>query len=730
MIGRSPDIEGTRSVAEIHCEDALEPGMIGRSPDIEGTRSVAEIHCGIVVGNKEENNMTDNYNDDYREVIPKEEKTETDVSETQDNEKNNGNTQVADTAKENSTEKKSEDKKDSSEYEDVCFICRRPESKAGRMFKLPNHICICDDCMHKTMETVSQFDYQGMLNNPNDFNQFNGQNGFPNISFVNLADLQGDGGIPNKQKLKKKKKAEGPKPVFNIKDIPAPHKIKASLDEYVVGQEKAKKVISVAVYNHYKRVATDTMDEIEIEKSNILMIGPTGSGKTYLVKTLAKLLDVPLAIADATSLTEAGYIGDDIESVVSKLLAAAGNDVEKAEKGIIFIDEIDKIAKKKNTNSRDVSGESVQQGMLKLLEGAEVEVPVGANSKNAMVPLATVNTRNILFICGGAFPDLDEIIKERLTKTASIGFNSELKDKYDKDTDILSKVTVEDIRKFGMIPEFIGRLPIICTLQGLSKDMLVKILKEPKNAILKQYQKLLELDEVKLEFTDDALDAIAEKAMKRDTGARALRSIIEDFMLDIMYEIPKDDNIGRVTITREYIEGTPLSQLMAQRPEKQDEYLNTFVDIQLEILGKTCPHLNKIKDKMHAKISASDYEATLRYDLHNRLEGMKPHKKVLHGDYCPSNVIVTPDGRYYIIDWAHATQGNASADAARTYLTFTLSGQIDVAEKYLALFCKKADIPKQLVQQWMPIVACSESTKHIPGEREVLDRWVNVFDFQ
>ena len=231
MIGRSPDIEGTRSVAEIHCEDALEPGMIGRSPDIEGTRSVTEIHCGIVVGNKEENNMTDNYNDDYREVIPEEEKTETDVSETQDNEKNNGNTQVADTAKENSTEKKSEDKKDSSEYEDVCFICRRPESKAGRMFKLPNHICICDDCMHKTMETVSQFDYQGMLNNPNDFNQFNGQNGFPNISFVNLADLQGDGGIPNKQKLKKKKKAEGPKPVFNIKDIPAPHKIKASLDE-------------------------------------------------------------------------------------------------------------------------------------------------------------------------------------------------------------------------------------------------------------------------------------------------------------------------------------------------------------------------------------------------------------------------------------------------------------------------------------------------------------------
>ena len=371
------------------------------------------------------------------------------------------------------------------------------------------------------------------------------------------------GALMGQSHKRKKKKKKVKKELFKLSEIPAPHAIKAQLDEYVIGQEQAKKAISVAVYNHYKRVFSRTSPDaekygtdVEIEKSNILMIGPTGSGKTYLVKTLAKLLDVPLAIADATSLTEAGYIGDDIESVVSKLLAAAGNDVEKAEKGIIFIDEIDKIAKKKNTNSRDVSGESVQQGMLKLLEGAEVEVPVGANSKNAMVPLATVNTRNILFICGGAFPDLDEIIKERLTKTASIGFNSELKDKYDKDTDILSKVTVEDIRKFGMIPEFIGRLPIICTLQGLSKDMLVKILKEPKNAILKQYQKLLELDEVKLEFTDDALDAIAEKAMKRDTGARALRSIIEDFMLDIMYEIPKDDNIGRVTITREYIEGT------------------------------------------------------------------------------------------------------------------------------------------------------------------------------
>ena len=259
--------------------------------------------------------------------------------------------------------------------------------------------------------------------------------------------------------------------------------------------------MSVAVYNHYKRVATDTMDDIEIEKSNMLMIGPTGSGKTYLVKTLARILDVPLAITDATSLTEAGYIGDDIESVVSKLLAAADNDVEKAEQGIIFIDEIDKIAKKKNASQRDVSGESVQQGMLKLLEGSEVEVPVGANSKNAMVPLTTVNTKNILFICGGAFPDLDSIIKERLTKQSAIGFGADLKDKYDHDKKILEKVTTEDLRNFGMIPEFLGRLPVVFTLTGTHmKICMVKILEEPKNAILKQYQKLLALDEVKLEF--------------------------------------------------------------------------------------------------------------------------------------------------------------------------------------------------------------------------------------
>ena len=450
-------------------------------------------------------------------------------------------------------EQEKKEKKDREEYEEVCFMCRRPQSKAGKMISLPNHIHICSECMQKAFDSMNNgnLPYGDLMNMTN----------LPNISMINLADLNDQ--IPRKQKVKKKKPKEEPKPQFSVKDIPAPHKIKASLDDYVIGQEHAKKVISVAVYNHYKRVATNTMDDIEIEKSNMLMIGPTGSGKTYLVKTLARLLDVPLAIADATSLTEAGYIGDDIESVVSKLLAAAGNDVEKAEQGIIFIDEIDKIAKKKNTNQRDVSGESVQQGMLKLLEGSEVEVPVGANSKNAMVPLTTVNTKNILFICGGAFPGLEDIIKERLNQQASIGFKADLKDKYDDDPHILEKVTLEDIRKFGMIPEFIGRLPVVFTLQQLTTQMLVKILIEPKNAILKQYQKLLALDEVRLEFDDGALEAIAEKALEKKTGARALRAIIEEFMLDIMYEIPKDDNIGEVTITREYIEhkGGPLIQM-------------------------------------------------------------------------------------------------------------------------------------------------------------------------
>ncbi len=510
-------------------------------------------------------------------------------------------------------------------YEKVCCMCRRTENQAGKMITLPGGLNVCRDCMQRSFDMMmgSGMDWtkmsgftpemlKNMYLDPEKTKDVIGHTGDgekeEEQTAANTADpadnadedktqtvedadesddnedFEEDGeemegiplgnifGIPVGQidlgalmgqghKRSKKKKKKVQKELFKLSEIPAPHAIKAQLDEYVIGQEQAKKVISVAVYNHYKRVFSKTSPDaekygtdIEIEKSNILMIGPTGSGKTYLVKTLAKLLDVPLAIADATSLTEAGYIGDDIESVLTKLLAAAGGDVQKAEMGIVFIDEIDKIAKKKSTNTRDVSGESVQQELLKLLEGADVEVPVGTGQKNAMTPMEMVNTDNILFICGGAFPDLETIIKERLTNTTSIGFGSDPKDKYDKDPDILSKVTNQDLREFGMIPEFLGRLPVTVTLQGLTKEFLVRILKEPKNAILKQYKKLLAMDEVNLNFDDDALEWIAEQALKKDTGARALRAIIEEFMLDIMFEIPKDSEIGSVTITRAYLE--------------------------------------------------------------------------------------------------------------------------------------------------------------------------------
>ena len=446
-----------------------------------------------------------------------------------------------------------EDKDDSDDntMQHFCYMCRRSEKQAGKLMRLSGDIHVCQDCLQRTFDTVGNTNFKIFDMGPMDGGTFD---------FSNLFANRMPGAKKIKEKKKEKKQEETP---LTLKDLPAPHKIKASLDEYVIGQNHAKKVISVAVYNHYKRVITDSMDDIEIDKSNMLMIGPTGSGKTYLVKTLARLLNVPLAITDATALTEAGYIGDDVESVLSKLLAAADNDVEKAERGIVFIDEIDKIAKKKNTNSRDVSGESVQQALLKLLEGSEVEVPVGASSKNAMVPTTTINTKNILFICGGAFPELEEIIKKRLSSHSSIGFQADLKDKYDHDPNLLQKVTIEDLREFGMIPEFIGRLPVIYSLNALSEEMLVQILKEPKNAIIKQYQKLLALDEVELLFDDGSLQAIAKRAMEKNTGARALRSIIEEIMLDIMYEIPKDENIGRVTITEDYIlnKGLPIIEM-------------------------------------------------------------------------------------------------------------------------------------------------------------------------
>ncbi|MGI6111171.1 MAG: ATP-dependent Clp protease ATP-binding subunit ClpX [Bilifractor sp.] len=432
--------------------------------------------------------------------------------------------------------------------EHYCSMCLRPESVAGHLMEIPGMggqpVYVCEDCMQKSFDMVKNTNFNDILNNYRNMGmRFNGADAVGH----NRAEEADKGG---KKKPEKKK--------LTLKDIPAPHIIRKKLDEYVIGQDHAKKVMSVGVYNHYKRILSEDKDDdgVEIEKSNMLMIGPTGSGKTYLVKTLAKMLDVPLAITDATSLTEAGYIGDDIESVVSKLLAAADNDVARCETGIIFIDEIDKINKKKNTNQRDVSGEAVQQGLLKLLEGSEVEVPVGATSKNAMVPLQTVNTKNILFICGGAFPDLEDIIRERLRKTSSMGFQAQLKDEGKDDKNILQKVTMEDLRAFGMIPEFLGRLPIVFALDAMDEDMLVRIMKEPKNSIIRQYQKLLAIDNVKLVFEDDALHVIAKEALEKDTGARALRAIIEDFMLDIMYEIPKDPNIGEVVITKAYVEHT------------------------------------------------------------------------------------------------------------------------------------------------------------------------------